>query len=42
MPKRRRRDHGVTFEALDGDRLAVAEPHLMVRRVGAVHFTNAP
>jgi D-amino-acid dehydrogenase len=37
-----RRDHGVTFEALDGDGLAVAEPHLMVRRAGAVHFTNAP
>jgi D-amino-acid dehydrogenase len=37
-----RRDHGVTFEALDGNGLAVAEPHLMVRRAGAVHFTNAP
>lgn len=36
------RDHGVTFEALDGDGLAAAEPHLMVRRAGAVHFTNAP
>jgi D-amino-acid dehydrogenase len=37
-----RRDHGVTFEALDGDGLALAEPHLMMRRAGAVHFTNAP
>ena len=37
-----RRDHGVTFEALDGDGLAGVEPHLMVRRAGAVHFTNAP
>ena len=37
-----RRDHGVMFEALDGDGLAAAEPHLMVRRVGAVHFTSSP
>jgi len=37
-----RRDHGVTFKALDADGLAAAEPHLMVRRAGAVHFTNSP
>ena len=37
-----RRDHEVTYEVLDGDGLAAAEPYLMVRRAGAVHFTNSP
>ena len=40
--ERARREHGVTFEPLDGEGLAAAEPHLMVRRAGAVHWTNAP
>jgi D-amino-acid dehydrogenase len=39
--ERARREHGVTYQALDGDGLAEAEPHLMVRRAGAVHWTNA-
>jgi D-amino-acid dehydrogenase len=36
-----RREHGVTYAALDGDALAAAEPHLLVRRAGALHWTNA-
>jgi D-amino-acid dehydrogenase len=37
-----RRDHGVTYTALDGDGLAATEPHMLVRRAGAVHWTNTP
>ena len=32
---------GVTYAALDGADLAAAEPHLLVRRAGAVHWSNA-
>ena len=35
------REHGATYVALDGDGLAAAEPHLLIRRAGAVHWTNA-
>lgn len=34
------RDHGVGYRMLNGDRLAEAEPHLMVRRAGALHWTD--
>lgn len=37
-----RRDYGVTYAALDGAALAAAEPHLLVQRAGAIHWTNAP
>jgi D-amino-acid dehydrogenase len=36
-----RREHGVTYAALDADGVAAAEPHLQVRRAGALHWTNA-
>ena len=35
-----RRDHGVNFVALDGRGLAAAEPHLLVERAGAIHWTD--
>lgn len=35
-----RRDHGVNFTALDGKGLAAAEPHLLVERLGAIHWTD--
>lgn len=35
-----RRDHSVNFARLDGDALAAAEPHLLVRRAGAIHWTD--
>ena len=35
-----RREHGVNFEALDGAALAAAEPHLLVPRSGAIHWTD--
>jgi len=35
-----RRDHGVGYRMLDGAALAEAEPHLMVRRAGALHWTD--
>ncbi len=31
---------GVAYAALDGAELAAAEPHLLVRRAGAVHWTD--
>lgn len=33
-------EYGVNFTALDGAGLAAAEPHLLVRRAGAIHFTD--
>ena len=38
--ERARREHGVNHRALDGPALAAAEPHLLVRRAGAVHWTD--
>ena len=35
-----RRDYGIGFTALDGKALAAAEPHLLVERAGAVHWTD--
>lgn len=35
-----RREHGINFTLLDGQGLAAAEPHLKVRRLGAIHFTD--
>ncbi|GGC54469.1 D-amino-acid dehydrogenase [Siccirubricoccus deserti] len=35
-----RREHGVNFAALDGAGLAAAEPHLLVSRAGAIHWTD--
>lgn len=35
-----RAQHGVNFTALDGGALAAAEPHLMVQRHGAIHWTD--
>nr|WP_314070065.1 FAD-binding oxidoreductase [uncultured Roseococcus sp.] len=35
-----KRDHGVGFDVLDGDGVAAAEPHLLVRRVGALNWTD--
>ncbi|MCB4822087.1 NAD(P)/FAD-dependent oxidoreductase [Roseicella aerolata] len=35
-----RRDYGVNFAALDGKALAAAEPHLLVERTGAIHWTD--
>jgi D-amino-acid dehydrogenase len=35
-----RRDWGVNYAALDGKALAAAEPHLLVERAGAVHWTD--
>ena len=35
-----RRDYGVNFAALDGQALATAEPHLLVERAGAIHWTD--
>ncbi|UPY37170.1 FAD-dependent oxidoreductase [Sediminicoccus sp. KRV36] len=34
------RDFGVNFTALDGAELAAAEPHLQVRRAGAIHYPD--
>ncbi|BDG74451.1 NAD(P)/FAD-dependent oxidoreductase [Roseomonas fluvialis] len=34
------RDHGVNFVALDGAGVAAAEPHLLVQRAGAIHWTD--
>ena len=34
------RDHGVGYRMLDGAALAAAEPHLLVRRAGALHWTD--
>ncbi|MBP0494866.1 NAD(P)/FAD-dependent oxidoreductase [Pararoseomonas indoligenes] len=34
------REHNVGYRVLDGDALAEAEPHLLVRRAGAVHWTD--
>jgi len=34
------RDHGVGYRVLDAGALAEAEPHLMVRRAGALHWTD--
>lgn len=36
-----RREFGVSFDHLDADGLANAEPSLQVRRIGAIHWTNA-
>ncbi|NGM20815.1 FAD-binding oxidoreductase [Roseomonas stagni] len=38
--ERARAEHGVNFVALDGQGLAAAEPHLMVGRAGAIHWTD--
>lgn len=35
-----RRDYGVNFAALDSKALAAAEPHLLVERSGAIHWTD--
>jgi D-amino-acid dehydrogenase len=35
-----RREHGVNFVALDSAGLAAAEPHLLEKRVGAIHWTD--
>jgi D-amino-acid dehydrogenase len=35
-----KRDHGVNFAALDGKAVAAAEPHLLVQRAGAIHWTD--
>ncbi len=35
-----RRDHGVNFTTLDAAGLAAAEPHLLVQRLGAIHWTD--
>jgi D-amino-acid dehydrogenase len=35
-----RRQHGVNFAVLDGKALADAEPHLLVQREGAIHWTD--
>jgi D-amino-acid dehydrogenase len=35
-----RREHGVNFTMLDGRALAAAEPHLLVERAGAIHWTD--
>jgi D-amino-acid dehydrogenase len=35
-----RRDYDVNFVALDGRGLAAAEPHLLVERAGAIHWTD--
>ncbi|KAA2211651.1 NAD(P)/FAD-dependent oxidoreductase [Teichococcus oryzae] len=35
------RAHGVNYAVLDSDALAAAEPHLLVRRAGALHWTDA-
>lgn len=37
---RARAEYGVNFTALDGAALAEREPHLLVRRTGAVHWTD--
>ncbi|MBL6457144.1 FAD-binding oxidoreductase [Belnapia sp. T6] len=34
------RDYGINYAALDGDGLAEAEPHLLARRAGAIHWTD--
>jgi D-amino-acid dehydrogenase len=34
------RDYGVGYRMLDGEELAAAEPHLLVRRAGALHWTD--
>ncbi|MCJ2127182.1 NAD(P)/FAD-dependent oxidoreductase [Methylobacterium sp. J-077] len=35
------REYGVNYAALDGDGLEQAEPHLLERRAGALHWTDA-
>jgi D-amino-acid dehydrogenase len=35
-----RRDHGVNFTVLSAEELAAAEPHLLVAKVGAIHWTD--
>jgi D-amino-acid dehydrogenase len=35
-----RRDHGVNFAVLDQAGVAAAEPHLLVERLGAIHWTD--
>lgn len=34
------REHGVNYALLDSQALAAAEPHLMVERLGAIHWTD--
>ncbi|MEN0074268.1 MAG: FAD-dependent oxidoreductase [Paracraurococcus sp.] len=34
------REHGVGYALLDGEGLAAAEPHLLARRAGAIHWTD--
>jgi glycine/D-amino acid oxidase-like deaminating enzyme len=34
------RDYGVGYRMLDGQELAAAEPHLLVQRAGALHWTD--
>ncbi len=38
--ERGRRDHGVNFKPLDSRALAAEEPHLLVQRTGAIHWTD--
>ena len=40
MAEKAHREHGVNFAALDGDGIAAAEPHLLVRRLGGIHWTD--
>lgn len=35
-----KRDHDVNYAVLDGRELAAAEPHLLVERAGALHWTD--
>jgi D-amino-acid dehydrogenase len=35
-----RRDYGINHRLLDGAALAAAEPHLLVKRAGAIHWTD--
>ncbi len=38
--ERAKRDHDVNFRVLDGRTLAAEEPHLLVERAGAIHWTD--
>ncbi len=35
-----KREHGVNYKALDQAGIAAAEPHLLVKRLGAIHWTD--
>jgi D-amino-acid dehydrogenase len=40
LAERARREFGVAYATLDGRALAAAEPHLLVERLGAIHWTG--